>query len=656
MTVVIGTAGHIDHGKTSLLRALTGIDADRLPEERERGLTIDVGYAHLDLDDGTSLDFVDVPGHDRYVGNMLVGAGEIDAALLVVAADDGPRPQTIEHLQLLDALGIRDGLAVVTKVDIVDGDRASEVRGEVERLLGSTTLAGSPVLLASSTSGQGIADARTALLALRDRALVLAASRPAGPLRLAIDRAFAVKGRGTVVTGSLRGGSLADGDRLRVEPGGAAARVRGLQVHNHAVAAHAGGRLAANLAGVDADSLRRGQVLTRGPGVESTDRLLAAIRPVAPLAAGPRTRGGSPGPGVAWPPRHGAMLRLHVGTDQVDGTLRRRGVTGTALPDGAVVVELRLAEPIASFVGDRAVLRQPSPGEPIAGAVILDPDPPRGPAHRRVDPGRLADLTAAIGAADVDATSDALLRLHGALPVRRIRAIEGALRGPGQPKPAEPADADALVLAPDVVAALEAHVLGSVLGTNGAAAAASAIADVRTAAVRQLRRLVAVDREAGAAAVAAVDQVVEALVTRGRLARDGDRLRDAAAPAVDADLEAAMARLEAMLSVPAPPDLAEAARAAACPAEGIRRLIAAGRLTRLDKDLAWATPTYHRLARQALDLALAGPLTPAAFRDATGTSRRFVLAILEDLDRREILRRTPDGHLPGPRAPKPATS
>src|SRR5918993_2531194 len=140
MTVVVGTAGHIDHGKTTLLRALTGIDADRLPEERRRGMTIDVGYAHLALDDGRVIDFVDVPGHDRLIGNMLVGAGEIDAALLVVAADDGPRPQTLEHLQLLDALGIGDGIAVVTKIDAVEPARAEEVRGAVEELLGATTL------------------------------------------------------------------------------------------------------------------------------------------------------------------------------------------------------------------------------------------------------------------------------------------------------------------------------------------------------------------------------------------------------------------------------------------------------------------------------------------------------------------------------------
>ena len=211
MTVVVGTAGHIDHGKTTLLRALTGIDADRLPEERRRGMTIDVGYAHLILPSGEAIDFVDVPGHDRLVGNMLVGAGEIDAALLVVAADDGPRAQTVEHLALLDALAIRDGIAVVTKADVAGPERTAEVVAAVGRLLDGTSLAGSPVLAVSAVSGEGLGAVRTALADLSARvAMPAAGSVPvtmAGGARLAIDRVFAVKGRGVVVTGTLRGGS-----------------------------------------------------------------------------------------------------------------------------------------------------------------------------------------------------------------------------------------------------------------------------------------------------------------------------------------------------------------------------------------------------------------------------------------------------------------
>ena len=171
MTVVIGTAGHIDHGKTTLLRALTGIDADRLPEEQRRGMTIDVGYAHLALPDGTELDFVDVPGHDRLIGNMLVGAGEIDAAMLVVAADDGPRAQTFEHLELLDALAIDAGVAVVTKADLCASDRADDVKAEVQRLLAGTTLRDSPVFIVSSTDGSGADALRAGLVELRDRVL-----------------------------------------------------------------------------------------------------------------------------------------------------------------------------------------------------------------------------------------------------------------------------------------------------------------------------------------------------------------------------------------------------------------------------------------------------------------------------------------------------
>ena len=183
MTVVIGTAGHIDHGKTTLLRALTGIDADRLPEEQRRGMTIDVGYAHLTLPDGTELDFVDVPGHDRLVGNMLVGAGEIDAAMLVVAADDGPRAQTMEHLALLDALGIGHGLAVVTKADVAGPERTAEVVAAVERLLSGTTLAGSPVLAVSSIDGDGVEALRAALVGLRDRVARIRAGRGRAPDR-----------------------------------------------------------------------------------------------------------------------------------------------------------------------------------------------------------------------------------------------------------------------------------------------------------------------------------------------------------------------------------------------------------------------------------------------------------------------------------------
>jgi selenocysteine-specific elongation factor len=651
MTVVVGTAGHIDHGKTTLLRALTGIDADRLPEEQRRGMTIDVGYAHLDLDDGTSIDFVDVPGHDALIGNMLVGAGEIDAALLVVAADDGPRAQTLEHLELLDALGLRDGVAVVTKVDVAGPERATEVAGAIAALLARTSLRGSPVLIASATTGQGIDAVREALLDLRDRAAARVAVAPSGPRRLAVDRAFVVKGRGAVVTGSLRGGELRAGDALRLEPAGLGVRVRGLQVHHGPVDEAPPGRTAVNLAGAELGQLVRGSVLTSGPGIEGTDRLLVALARPAELP-----RFGRPAGRPAWPPADGTSARLHVGTAQVDAIVARRGREGVKLPDDRMVAILTLEWPIATFGGDRGVLRRPSPGDLIAGLVVLDPQPSRGLSRRRATPERLATLAAAIDDADADAAADAVTGLHGVVSSARTQAVAASLARPGtEARPAAPG----LVLAPDVVEALESASIDLVGRFHVAQPTASglSLAAIRPALRTNLRRLASVRREDAAAVDEAIDAVLDNLVARRRLGREGDRLHDATRQAGPPPaLTEAMDRLVALLDVPAPPDLAEAARAASCPPEGVRALETAGRIVRVEADLAWSAPAFQRLAAIALSLARRGPLAPAALRDATGTSRRVVMPLLEDLDRRGILRRTASGHVPGPRAPAEATA
>ncbi|HEX5590333.1 MAG TPA: selenocysteine-specific translation elongation factor [Candidatus Limnocylindrales bacterium] len=641
MTIVIGTAGHIDHGKTSLLRALTGIDADRLPEEQRRGMTIDVGYAHLDLEDGTSIDFVDVPGHDALIGNMLVGAGEIDATLLVVATDDGIRAQTLEHLGLLDALGIHDGLAVVTKVDVAGDARAADVARDVAALLAPTSLAGAGVLLASATSGAGIGAVRTAIVGLRDRVAARQAGLPEGPTRLAIDRSFTVKGRGAVVTGTLRGGPIRAGDRLRLLPAGAEIRVRGLQVHHAPVAVADAGRVAVNVAGAEPGDLVRGAVLVSGgDGVVSTARLLVALAPPMASPAGWRGAGqptaarpdGRSAAAPAWPPRDGATLRLHVGTAAVDARVGRRGREAAGLPDGRVTALLRLADPVATFAGERAVLRRPSPGDLVAGVTVLDTDPASGAARRRASPERLATLAAAIDERDHDAALDARLGLHG---------IEASDRG--------------LALAPDVRAVLEAAALDAV-AADGAAAPLSAglpASSLRSAVRAALRRQVRLRRDDAAAVEAGIAKMLDDLVVRRRLARDGDRFRDPTRPSGPPPaLAAAMDRLVALLDVPAPPDLSAAARDAGCPPEGIRDLEAAGRIVRVDADLAWSAPAFQRLAAVALELARRGPLAPAALRDATGTSRRVVMPLLEDLNRRGLLTRTAAGHVPGPRAPR----
>lgn len=622
-TVVIGTAGHIDHGKTSLLRALTGIDADRLPEEQRRGMTIDVGYAHLTFEDGIELDFVDVPGHDRLVGNMLVGAGEIDAAMLVIAADDGPRPQTIEHLALLDALGVHAGLAVVTKIDVAPADRIREVVGQVRELLGRTSLAGAPVLAASSATRDGLSAIRSELRRVSDAVVAEGAAGANGPSRLAIDRVFAPMGRGVVVTGSLRGGSISRGAWLERQPGGELVRVRSLQVHGHERARHDGGRVAFNITGEIASSLRRGDVLAGVGSIRSDDRLLVSLERPAELGA---TK--------LWPARPRRALRLHVGTAQANAALR-------PVPSAAGMALLALDAAVATFPGDRGVLRDPANGDVVAGVRVLDLPPPRGAARRRLTPERLASLARAIAAADDDGIAAARLDLHGARAIRQVMARRSVARE--------------LALAPDVATALTSGALAAVEQHHRATPLSPGLPlpRARAAGMRLLRSMTSVAREHDELARTAIDRLLDQLVDEGRLVRRGDALRDPAlAGEVSTELVAAMERLEAALAVAAPPALDDAARAAGCPPEGLRALAAEGRIVRLGPNLAWATPTYHRLAAVALDRARAVPLTPAAFRDATGTSRKFVMAILEDLDRRGILARTPEGHVPGPRAPR----
>jgi selenocysteine-specific elongation factor len=630
--VVIGTAGHIDHGKTTLLRAITGIDADRLPEERRRGMTIDVGYAHLALANGVVIDFVDVPGHDRLVGNMLVGAGEIDAALLVVAADDGPNAQTFEHLELLDALGITDGLAVVTKADAEpDDDRRRAVAGHVTALLAGTSLGGSRVIVASAATGQGLDKVRAELAELAARVQAHRASRAEGP-RLPIDRVFGVRGRGVVVTGSLRDGRLSTGQTLRLEPGGRTIRAREVQARGARVEASDGGRTAVLVGGAQASELRRGMVLTSDPGVVATSRILVSLRPPAGIEAfrpgkrhGVSSPPGAGGRGSTPPDR--ARVRLHLGTAQADALVVRGPREAIELPDGSSVAILRLSSRVATAPGDRLALRWPSPGATAAGGVVLDPTPPRGISRRRLTTERAVALAAAVGSgAEPDAVGAARLELHGARP-----------------------DVTGWRLAADVAHALDEQALDAVSSHHAAQPDSPGLSmpALRGVLASAARRYVTLDRPAADEVARAV---IDRLVETGALARDGDLARNPArAAGLPPATMAAMDRLEAALSVAAPPALGETARAVGCSSDGIRALESGGRIVRLEDDLAWSATTYRELASRALSMAATGALSPAAFRDATGSSRRYVLVILEDLDRRGLLRRTDAGHVLGPR-------
>ncbi len=370
--VVVGTAGHIDHGKTSLVKALTGIDTDRLPEEKARGITIDLGFAFLEEPDGLTIEIVDVPGHERFVKNMLAGVGGIDLAMLVIAADEGVMPQTREHFAICSLLHIRGGLVALTKTDMVEPDWLELVREDVAGLVRGTFLEGGPIVPVSSKTGAGVADLRAALRDLAQRV----APRGTDQLpRLPIDRVFTIKGFGTVVTGTLMAGRLRVDDRVEVFPRSLQAKVRGLQTHSQPVTeASAGQRTAVNLQGVERLAVERGDVVglagTLVPSVlmDGTLELLAdAPRPV-------KTRD---------------RVRFHAGTSEVMARvllLDRQEL----VPGQSTFARFRLEAPLVAMPDDRFVIRSYSPMITIGGGTLLDIAPPR---FKRKGPALVAHLT-----------------------------------------------------------------------------------------------------------------------------------------------------------------------------------------------------------------------------------------------------------------------
>ncbi|HEX7447583.1 MAG TPA: selenocysteine-specific translation elongation factor [Pirellulales bacterium] len=378
--LILGTAGHIDHGKTSLVKALTGVDTDRLPEEKQRGITIDLGFAELTLGD-VRLGIVDVPGHERFVRNMLAGATGIDLALLVVAADDSVKPQTREHLEILRLLGLEHGVIALTKCDLPDPDWLELVEAEVRELVSDTFLASAPVVRTSVMTGEGLDRLRESLRQAANAAAGAArVQRIGGPFRMAIDRTFTIAGHGTVVTGSVASGRTTLGEELTLEPGGLAVRVRGLQNHDRpAEEVHRGQRAAINLAGVHHDQIVRGQELA-SPGYLRPSRLLSARVSLLPTAERPL--------------KHRARIRCHVGTAELIASLSLLD-RDRLQPGETAFAQILLGEPAATVWGQPLVIRSESPVITLGGGAVLDPHAPR---LRRNEPAaldRLAELASA---------------------------------------------------------------------------------------------------------------------------------------------------------------------------------------------------------------------------------------------------------------------
>ena len=354
-SLIVGTAGHIDHGKSALVRALTGTDPDRLPEEKRRGITIDLGFADLELND-LRLGFVDVPGHERFIKNMLAGAHGIDLLALVIAADEGVMPQTREHFDICRLLGVSNGLVVITKKDLVDEEMLVLVEDEARELVKGSFLEDAPVINVSARTGAGLDDLKSQL---EQMGRLVPARSHDFTMRLPVDRAFSMKGFGSVVTGTLISGKITEGDELELLPASTSVRVRGLQVHNKSVhEAQAGQRTAVNLAGIDTAQIERGMVLATAGRLRPAQVIDAWIDVL---------------PSASRPLRSRARVRFHIGAAEVLGRVRVLEGTSQISAGHSGFAQLRLEAPVVALHDDRFILRSYSPAETIAGGLIINP-------------------------------------------------------------------------------------------------------------------------------------------------------------------------------------------------------------------------------------------------------------------------------------------
>ena len=610
MSYVIGTAGHIDHGKSSLIHALTGIDPDRLEEEKRRGMTIDLGFAYMTLPSGRLVGIVDVPGHARFIRNMLAGVHGMDAVMLVVAADEGVMPQTREHLEIVHLLDISRGLVALTKADLVDPEWMELVRAEVAETIAGTALAGSPAIAVSSLTGDGLDAVRAGL----DRLLDSTPERPdRGRPRLPIDRVFTVGGFGTVVTGTLVDGVIRAGEELEVVPAGRRVRVRGLQQHGDKVeVARPGSRVAVNLVGAERDELRRGDVLSR-PGTLPATRRVDAIVSVLP--------------GAVRPLRHGAHLSLHTGTAEVGA--RAILLEADEIPaGGSGWVQLYLSEPVAAGAGDRFVLRVPSPSSTLAGGRFADVSPRRHPRH------------------DAAVARSLDRRLAGDVMQEELRKYPRGITEAGLVR--------ASLGQSESAASLRARRAGQWLFSPEAWAALSGRAVTLLDAYHRdhpLRR--GMPREELKSRLgllpASVGAVMQALAADGVLVeRDGTAARPGHQVAIDPAAGGPAAALVEVLgrSPLAPPSLPDALREAGAGPEVARALFQRGDLVRLSEEVAMTRAAYDQAVRLVREvIAAEGSVTVARLRDVMGGSRRPVLALLEHLDSERITRRLGDSRV-----------
>ena len=615
--MIIATAGHIDHGKTALIKALTGIETTHLPEERRRGLTIDLGFAAWTLSDGSTVGFVDVPGHERFVRNMLSGVTGIDFALLVVAVDDGVMPQTREHVEILDLLGIARGAVALTKIDRAPAERVEAVRADVEALLAPTSLADAPTFPVSALDGTGMADLKRHL----ERALAACPQRPDdGHFRLSIDRSFTVAGAGLVVTGTIAAGHVAVGDRLSLLPTGKPARVRGLHGHHRAVAkARAGERCAINVLApeIEREAIGRGDWLAAPAIAIAADRL--DVRVHVPRG-GLRLRQDTP-------------VHLHHGAADVTGRLIL--LEGAALEPGAgALAQLVLDRPVHALAGDRFVLRDHAATRTLAGGCVLDPFVP---GRGRRAPARLDQLRA-LEADDVEALLEAT---PDGIDLER-RAVAANWSG---------AEAERRWSAVGLVKIQDGERTLGVRPVAWQAARAAVLAALDdwhrghpeaigpTAAQLRQARPAAIGRRTFGAAL-------DALIGESAIARDGQQLRRPDRQAALAGPELATWQRLLPLIAGRPPPVREVAQAAGLEPAAVERLLnraaRVGLATRVAPNRFFPRGAIAALAATAEALAAEAPdgmFDAAHFRDRSALGRNLTIEVLEFFDKTGFTRR-----------------
>lgn len=635
---VVGTAGHVDHGKSTLVKALTGIDPDRLAEEKARSMTIDLGFAWLATPSGKQVSIVDVPGHERFIKNMLAGIGGIDAALLIVAADEGPMPQTGEHLAILDLLGVEHGLVVLTKGDAVDTEWLDMVTEETRERLAGTTLEHAPILPVSAVRGDGLPELLTALDHLLQD--VPARSTGARP-RLPVDRVFTVPGFGTVVTGTLVGGELRVGQELRVYPEGRATRIRGLQTHQTSASVVAPGtRVAANLTGVDVEDLHRGDVLAPPGLLRPSQRVDVRLRLLsdAPVEL-----------------EQNDEIDFFTGASELPArvTLLEREKLH---PGEEGWVQIRFRQPVVVLKGDRFIIRRPSPSETIGGGTIIDPDPPR---HRRFRPEVLSALETMAAGTPEELVRQALV--ESPLDRRSLGREVHDLTSDDIDQ------AVAVMIDRGDIRLLGASRLGGPLGPGDYLVASETWSEMvenlkslvgAFHAARPLRRGMPKEELRGRLRLGPgriFDDVLATAVIDGGIVDHGQVV---SLPSFRIELDArrqaiADRFISALAAAPhSPPAPAEVG----VDADTLGALVDLGTVVRVADGVVYASGAYAAVEREVVRFLEAhGRITLAEFRDHFQTSRKYAQATLEHLDQRRITRRVGDARIryAGPDAAEP---